>query len=120
MEDKILKELENKLYKKKEELEKELKKFAQKDKNLKGDWDTKYPQFGSSSANPVEDSADEVEEYANLLPVEYSLELTLQDINKAIKKIKDKKYGLCEKCKKQIDIERLKALPESKTCKECK
>lgn len=113
--DKVKKELEEK----KERLESGLKGFAKKDEKTKGDWDTNYPKFERSSADSLEESADEVEEYGNLLPVEHSLELKLVDVNSALDKIKKNKYGICEVCKKEISIDRLKASPEAKTCIKC-
>ncbi len=120
MDEKILKQLEKKLKEKKQKIEESLKDFANKDKKLKGDWDTKYPKFEESSGDKLEEASDEVEEYANLLPVEHSLELQLEKINKALEKIKKGDYGLCEKCKKEISIGRLKAFPEASFCNKCK
>ena len=121
MNKKLVQELKQKLEKEKTAVEKELKTFAKKDKKLKGDWDTRFPQWngGSSSSSAMETAADEVEEYSTLLPIEYSLELKLKDINSALQKLKKEKYGICEKCGKSISIKRLKIYPEAKTCKKC-
>jgi len=109
--------------KQKEKLEKEmisiensLKKFATKDKKTKGDWNTKFPEFNS---NDLDEAADEVEEYESLLPIEFSLENRLKDINIALEKIKKGKYGICEKCKKEISKERLEIFPEARRCAKC-
>jgi len=116
----FLKELKAKLESSKKILISELEKFAKKDRNLKDDWDTKYPKSNSGSGSQaLEDAADEVEEYATLLPIEYSLELRLRDVNLALKKIKENKYGKCEKCGKDIRKERLKAYPEARFCSQC-
>ncbi len=120
MTEKFLLEIKKKLEEKKKQLEEELKGFAKKDPNMKGDWDTNYPSFEKSASNNLEEGADEVEEYANLLPVEHSLELSLVEVDKAIERIKRKKYGICEKCRKNISLERLKISPEATTCIECK
>ena len=57
------------------------------------------------------------------MPVEYSMELRLRDVNLALKKInskqKEETYGKCEKCKKQIDENRLKVYPEARYCLDC-
>jgi DnaK suppressor protein len=121
MNQKLLKELEEKLKEQKVSLEAELSKFAKKDHKLKGDWDTKFPsnKDGSTGSQALEDAADQVEEYVNLLPVEHSLELRLQDINLALDKIKKNNYGKCEKCGKDIPEERLKIHPEARTCAVC-
>ena len=121
MNKKIIEELKEKLEKGKENIEKELSSFAKKDDKPVGDWNTKYPHFnGGAGGERLEQAADAVEEYITLLPIEASLELKLQAINSALKKIKRGNYGKCEKCKKNIDLERLKAYPEAQTCQKCK
>ena len=120
MDKKLLKEFKEKLEKQKEILERELSRFAKKDKKLEGDWDTIYPKAdGATGSSALEDAADQVEAYANLLPVEHSMELRLQDVNLALKRIEKGEYGLCEKCKKSIDMKRLKVFPEARFCIKC-
>ena len=117
----ILQKLEEKLKEDKQELEKELKTFATKDKKLEKDWDTNFPQYSEGgSSSDLDITADEVEEYSNLLPVEHVLEIRLGNISSALGKIKTDKYGICEKCKKEISSERLKVSPEVKLCIDCK
>ena len=121
MNKKLFQQLKEALKKEKEATEKELKSFAQEDKKLKGDWDTRFPRFGKETGDAsLEKAADEVEEYDSLLSLEFSLEKKLQNINSALEKIKKGKYGICETCKKAISEERLKAFPAAKTCKKCK
>jgi len=43
----------------------------------------------------------------------------LEEINIALKKIQEGKYGICERCKKPISKERLKALPYARFCIKC-
>jgi len=120
MNENTLKEIKSKLEERRKAIQSQLESFASKDKKVKGDWDTKYPRTDSATgSSQLEDAADEVEEYSNLLPVEHSLELQLIDIESAIKKIDNGTYGKCEKCGKEISEERLKAYPEAKTCNEC-
>jgi len=121
MDEKFLKELETKLEKSKKEIISELEKFASKDKKIKDDWETKYPKFDDGvDSKAIEGEADEVEEYANLLPVEHSLELQLRDINLALTRIRNgKDYGRCEKCGREISKERLRAYPEARLCGKC-
>jgi RNA polymerase-binding transcription factor len=120
MNKKLLDELKRKLEEQRNILEKELSKFAKKDENLEGDWDTKYPKAdGATGSAALEDAADQVEAYVNLLPVEHDMELRLVDIKSAMEKIKKGTYGKCENCGKDIDIERLKIFPEAKFCVSC-
>jgi len=120
MNKKILNTLKEKLEKQKASIEGELGKFAKRDEKLKGDWDTKYPKSnGGAGSQVLEDAADDVEEYATLLSIEYNLELRLQDINLALEKINKGGYGKCEKCGKKILEERLKIHPEARMCTKC-
>ncbi len=44
----------------------------------------------------------------------------IKKIDKALKKIEDKTYGICEECDNEISIERLKARPVATLCIDCK
>lgn len=118
MDEKLQKQLKRKLEAEKKRLTKELGYFAKKDNRIKGNWRTHFPFFSSQSSHRDE-NAEEIETYENLLPVEHSLELRLKDIDKALKKIEIGKYGKCEKCKKDIEGKRLKAVPEARLCISC-
>ncbi len=113
---KFLNGIKEQLEKKKKILEEGLQRFAKKNEKLKGDWNSQFPKFDGG----LEEGADEVEEYSTRLSIEYSLENRLQDINLALEKIKKGRYGKCEKCRKEIPIERLRVCPEAKTCSKCK
>lgn len=117
MEEKLIQELKEKLEKEKEILEKELNSFAKKDEKLKGDWDTRFPEFNGGR---LEEAADEVVEYESRLPIEHTLELRLKNVNLALDKIKKGIYGKCEKCGKEIPEERLKVYPEARFCLNCR
>jgi len=120
MNQKLINELKEKLEQQKIALEEQLKTFADKDPNLKGDWDSRFPKFnGGFGGAALESAADEVEEYGNRLPMEHSLENRLQNIDLALKKIKQGKYGKCENCNKEIDESRLRVSPEAKYCMKC-
>jgi RNA polymerase-binding transcription factor DksA len=115
-----LKKIKEKLEAEKKILEQELQKFAEKDKNLPHDWDTRFPKFnGGAGSQAMEDEAGEVEEYVTRLPIEYSLETRLRDINLALEKIEKGEYGKCEKCGKNIPKERLEVCPEARFCLKC-
>lgn len=106
------------LEKEKEEIESQLQGFAKKDVHLKGDYDTEFPDLGTHQS--TDEMAQEVSLYESSLPMEHALELKLQDINSALEKIGQDKYGLCENCNEPIPIERLKTKPEAKLCVKCK
>lgn len=115
-----LKKIKEELETQKKVIEEELQRFAKKDEKLKGDWDTKFPHFDSGAGGQMlEDKAGEVEEYVTKLPIEYSLETRLKDINLALEKIKKGEYGKCEKCGRDIPKERLEVAPEARVCLKC-
>jgi RNA polymerase-binding transcription factor DksA len=98
-------ELKKKLQKEKRELEEELKKFAKKDEKLEHDWDTCFPHFdGESGGGLLEKGADEVEEYSTLLPIEYSLELKLREVNLALERIKKGNMGPAKNVKNRLKL----------------
>jgi len=115
MDKNTLEQLKNHLESRKKELEKELEGFAQKDAN--NEWQTRYPN--TPDEENLEEEADEVEEYENLLPVERALETKLKDVDLALEKMEKGTYGRCENCDKEIPSERLKIFPEARVCNEC-
>jgi len=117
----FIKKLKEQLEQEKIRAEEQLSKFAEKDSNLKGDWDTKFPDVGAESGDDdiEEDIAQKRQEYERLLPVEFALETKLQNIEIALKKIRDNEYGICEKCGKKISEQRLLAIPETRLCMDC-
>lgn len=118
MDKKTQKQLKKNLEKEKIKLIKDLKSFAMKDTKIKGNWLTRFPFFGASRSHNDE-NAEKIEEYENILSVEHALELRLKDINSALDKIKANTYSICEKCKKEIELKRLKIVPEAKLCLKC-
>lgn len=112
----LLEKLRQELENNKISLEKELESFATKDKNMEGNWDAKHTVAEDTD---MEEKADEMEEYDNLLSLEHSLELKLKDVNLALEKIKKSEYGVCEKCGNEIEEERLLVCPEARLCIKC-
>lgn len=108
----LIDELKQSLEKEKKELTEGLQSFSAKDKNLEGDWDTKYQNMG----NDWDSNSQEVTEYATKIPIEHKLELKLQDVGNALEKISKGTYGICEKCGEPINEERLKANPSARNC----
>jgi RNA polymerase-binding transcription factor DksA len=117
MNSKLVEKLKERLKEQKDSITKELKNFAEEDPNLKHNWDTKFP---NREDGDKDDQADEAQEYDNMLSLEHSLELKLKDVNMAIEKFTEGKYGICEKCGKEIEEERLEVAPEAKLCISCK
>lgn len=117
MNKKLIEGLKEKLESQKDALTKELSGFAVEDKTQKNNWDVKYPNRENGGMG---EEADETQEYDNLISLEYNLELRLRDVDLALEKIKNDKYGICEKCGSKMDEERLQACPEARVCMKCK
>ncbi len=70
----------------------------------------------------VSDSADEgdvaegIEQYETNSAILADLEIQLNDVKSALKKIEDGTYGKCEVCGETILDDRLLAIPAAKTC----
>jgi len=120
MEKKEIEQIKKVLVKAKEELEKTLSQIAEKDPELKENWDARYPDVGlEGSEDLAEDSALARTIYEENIGVEQILELKLKKVNKALEKIDNGNYGLCENCGEKISEQRLKAVPEAELCQKC-
>lgn len=77
------------------------------------------PEFGDD-VDSFEEEGDEAAELSNKLGLQQNSKAELEEIDHALEKIEEGKYGICEKCGKEISEDVLKANPESRLCKECK
>ncbi len=75
--------------------------------------------FGSD-IDHFEEESDEAEEAGNQLAIAQGIKGRLDDVEVALQKIRDGKYGICEKCGNEIEAEILDIDPESRLCKHCK
>jgi len=112
----FLQEQKQKLELRKEEVLKELNIDAVPNKRSDSDFDARFPEYGEKE----EDNAAEVAVFESNLSMEKNLEVSLFNINKALRKIAEGNYGICEKCGKPIDIKRLSAFPSATACMDCK
>jgi DnaK suppressor protein len=102
-----LKKIEEKLLSEKSRIEKELVR-------LKEGLD-----FGDD-VDHFEEETDEAEERGTYLSIKRTQDARLEQIKKALEKIKKGKYGTCEKCGGPIEKKILDIDPESLYCKNCK
>ncbi|MBT4349373.1 hypothetical protein HOD19_01165 [bacterium] len=102
------------LLKRKEELLQQLSVDAVK--VTEDDYDAKFPDFGDKD----DENAAEVAVFEKNLSMEKTLEVSLFNVNKALKKIEAGNYGTCEKCSAPINPKRLEAFPSATTCMTCK
>jgi DnaK suppressor protein len=102
------------LEKRREELKKELNTSA--DQVAENDYDAKFVDLGDKE----DENAAEVAMFEKNLSMEKTLEISLFNVNKALKKIDEGNYGMCEKCEGSIKPERLAAFPSATACMKCK
>lgn len=108
------KELLEELLVEKGKLEQELAGFAKKS-GKPGDYDAVFPEHDQD----IESNALAVQEMDRRTTLEHELETRLQDVNKAIEKIKMGSYGVCENCSQPIEDKRLKVMPVAVYCVTC-
>lgn len=116
MEQSRIEQFKEQLLKEKEQLERDLSESATKDD---GHWETKRTQFDEAGRFEAEERADEVEEYENEASIDRQLETRMEDIGAALQKTKTGAYGICERCKKEIEEARLTANPAARTHVQC-
>lgn len=116
MEQEKLKQFKEILLKEKTRLEEELAKFTRPDEGNVDNFNAQFPEFGSKD----DENAAEIADYTVNLPLEYTLEKQLKDVNSALKHIEDKTYGICKYCSQPIEEKRLEARPTSSACISCK
>lgn len=108
--------MKEQLLAKKEDLESELKAFAEQNPKNKADFNASFPDIGDKP----DENAAEVTEYGNLLTLEHTLEKALADVNDALSRLNKGEYGICKYCGEPIAEKRLLARPVSSACIECK
>lgn len=113
---KVIEEMKELLLKEKESLEKSLSRIARPVDKKEGDYETNFEEIGTDK----DDNATEVDQYAGNVSVETSLEKQLQEVLDALNRIEAGTYGTCENCRKEIDVERLRANPSARTCIKCR
>ena len=111
-----LEQIKKNLIERKAQIEKELASFTTKDKYIKDNYRSQFPNFGEKE----DENAKEIADYTDNLSVEFSLEKSLKDTIKALDRIDKGTYGICNYCSKPISEERLIARPVSTACVECK
>lgn len=90
------------------------------EKNLK-EVEKGDPVKGDTLAESSEPGTDSyvAETHTKIVALEDQLKKTNSSIQKALSKIGKGTYGKCEKCKKQIEIGRLLAMPTAQYCMSC-
>jgi RNA polymerase-binding transcription factor DksA len=96
-------------------LEEELSSIGEHNPENKADWQAKPADF---EANPIDEieQADAFEEFEANTAILKQLEIRYNDVKKALKRIDDGSYGVCEIEGETIEEDRLEANPAARTC----
>ncbi len=97
-------------------LTEEMQELGVKNPEVKGDWMERADDLDTVSSDP-NDVADRAEEEAERRATLAALEGRYNDIHRALKKIEDGTYGICEISGEPIEEDRLEANPAARTCK---
>jgi len=98
-------------------LEKELVHLKRKKKQLKKE--DPFLDENRASENSLEEDLDEqIGHFDNEVKVKF-LSKQIAQFRTALTRMKIGKYGICEKCGKMIDTERLMVKPDATTCIKC-
>ncbi|MBI3627421.1 MAG: hypothetical protein HY220_01540 [Candidatus Sungbacteria bacterium] len=110
-------QLKEALIKEQGRLERSLQNIAKPDPKNPENWRVTYPELtdrGTKGDNIADENADEVEEFGTRLETEDALEDRLREVNRALEKIENGGYGICENCANSIPAERLAANPAAR------
>lgn len=97
-------------------LKNDLQELGVQNPEVKADWVERADDLDTSSAD-LNEVADRTEEYDERRATLATLEGRYNDIKRALKKIDEGKYGICEVGGEQIEEDRLEANPAARTCK---
>jgi len=96
----------------------EEKKLLQKMKLLKTEDPFNNESRVNDNASPDTDAREQMDHIKNKA-IEQAMRRKLIQIRKALARIKIGKYGVCERCGRMIDTERLMIYPETTLCIHC-
>ncbi|MEG6585975.1 TraR/DksA C4-type zinc finger protein [Dendrosporobacter sp. 1207_IL3150] len=107
----------------KNDLEQEKKRLISQISRLEetGIGDSMSDSLGELSVydNHPADIGDELFERSKDTALRDNEHIILENVERALEKIDDESYGHCDKCGKEISVERLEAIPWANTCMSC-
>jgi len=78
------------------------------------------PEDFGSDVDHGDEEANEAESFGYRMAEARTLKDRINDIDAALNKILEGKYGICEKCGMEIGAAVLDVIPESRLCQNCK
>ena len=77
-----------------------------------------YDEQFSSSGNHPADTGTEMFDQEHHLAIATMMQVTVEQVDHALRRMDEGVYGVCEVCGKEIPLERLEALPHATLCVE--
>lgn len=106
---------QEKLLAEKKKLETELASVGQRNPQNPADWEPTPEKMDVSTADANE-MADAMEEFEARASINEKLAARLNNVTRALDKISQKTFGICEVCNNPIEEARLEANPAARTC----
>ncbi len=106
----------------KEQLEKYRKLLLDRQRELLSDAGASAEDIDELQSTPAADWIDRVtvdDAVSSMIARKSGLAKELEDIKDALIKIENGTYGICEQCGKEINEERLEAIPTARLCRDC-
>lgn len=104
------------LLKESETLEEQLASIGRKNPDQKGDWEAVATDLDPDNADEF-DVAEDMENFETNKAILNQLEIRLNNVKDALKRIEEGTYGVCRIGGEQIEKDRLEANPAADTCK---
>lgn len=98
-------------------LTEELQKIARINPSNPKDWEP-IPAKMDTLETDKNEVADRIEAFEKNTALVKELEIRFNNVKRALKKIEEGKYGICEDTGEQIPLARLEANPSARTCAE--
>lgn len=111
-----VKTIEEQLLAQKKQILTDLRGLSRRDEHEADDRTAKFPEYGDKP----DENAQEISDYTTNVVTEKVLEKSLDDVEKALSRIKAGTYGICKYCGNPIAEKRLLARPTANSCVSCK
>jgi DnaK suppressor protein len=76
-------------------------------------------ELAEGADNHPGDDSDRLSEQERLLTIRGQLAARKSDVERALEKVDDNAFGVCERCGQEIPVGRLEVLPFARYCVEC-
>lgn len=116
MDEKVLTEIKEELMTQREQLVKKLASVSRTDSHEADKRSVIFPEYGDKA----DENAQETSDYSTNIVTQKVLEKSLEDVEKALKRMDSGEYGVCKYCQNPISSKRLIARPTANSCITCK